>query len=282
MEARFEFIPLDNIKVQKHNVRVHDIDHGVEDLAANIHANGLLQPIATYYEAENGRYVILTGQRRLNAYHLLNEKYPNQGYEKIQCKIIDEPKSDEKKKALSLAENITQLAMTNQDLIKAVTDLYNVYGDYEMVQQEFGLTKYMVDKYVRLSRLPPILKQAVQDGEIHHNPKTAENMALRAVDAAKYTKGGPVSEDYVLKIAKKMAASDSPSDIEAVAGQGGDPDEVEEKAKKRVKEKITIDLSKEAAVKLKRLADDNGESEKMRATQYVMDGVEKDYDEIGD
>jgi len=282
MGERFDFIPIDQIRVQKHNVRLHEIDQGTEDLGENIRANGLLQPIAAYYESDNGQYVILTGQRRLNAYNYLNKKYPGEGFDKIQCKIIDEPESEEKKKAMSLAENITQLPMTNQDLIKAVTDLYNVYGDYEMVRQEFGLTKYMVDKYVRLSRLPQRIKDAVTSGEIHSNPKTAENMALKAVQATNYTKNGPISEEYVLELAQEMAGSDNPLDIASEAGRGGSVPEIRERVKKKPKEKITIDLDREAAVKLQKIAVSNGETEKLRATQYVTDGVDKDYTELGD
>lgn len=283
LSDRFEYIPLDQIKVQKHNVRIHDIDEGVEDLADNIRANGLLQPIAAYYDSERSHYVILTGQRRLNAYHHLNEKYPTKGYDKIQCKIIEEPESDEKKKALSLAENITQLPMTNPDLIRAVTDLYNVYGDYEMVQQEFGITRRMVDKYVRLSRLPDELKTAIQNGEIHHNPKTAENRALQAVDALRYTKNGSVPVDQVLDLAKEMAKDDtSVTAITAEAKRGGTVEEIAERARKKPKSKLNIDLSSDLADKLQKVAEASGESEKNRATQYVVDGVDRDYRQMGE
>ena len=282
-EERFEFISLDNIKVQKHNVRLHEIDQGREDLAESIKVNGLLQPIAAYYDSEKSQYVILTGQRRLNAYHYLNEHYPNEGFDRIQCKIIKEPKSEEKKKALSLAENITQLPMTNPDLIKAVTDLYNVYGDYDMVRQEFGISKKMVDNYVKLARLPDELKQAIQNGEIHSNPKTAEDVSLKAVDALNYTKNGPVPVDKVVELAKEMAKPETVTqDLVKEAKKGGTTEEIKARASKRAKSKISIDLDTAVAEKLKNVADSNGETEKGRATQYVIDGVERDYSQMGD
>ena len=152
MTYRVEEIPIAQIKVQKHNVRLHDIDTGIDDLATSIKAHGLLEPIVAY--KSNGEYFILTGQRRLNAYFKLHEEYPHDGYDHIPCSIREEPVNDNQKKALSLAENITQLPMSESDLVKAVTDLYNVYGDYKIVQEKFGLSRYMVDKYVRQSRLP--------------------------------------------------------------------------------------------------------------------------------
>ena len=77
--------------------------------------------------------------------------------------------------------------------------------DYDKVREKFGLTRYMVDKLVRLARLPDRLKEAINAGEIHSNPKTAENSAIRAAHALNWRKGGEVSEDDVLELAKKYA-----------------------------------------------------------------------------
>ena len=183
--------------------------------------------------------------------------------------VFDEPKTDEEKMSMSLAENITQLQMTGPDLVKAVTDLYNKYGDYEIVREKFGITKYMVNKYVKLSRLPPELKEAIKNGEIHSNPKTAENSALRAVDGHQYTKGGPVLIEIVIETAKALAAGITDY---VVPGVGVSP--------KRPKVKLDIDLSTETAEKLKRIADLNGQSEKGRATQYVVSGTDRDYRQL--
>lgn len=274
-------ISLDEIKVEKHNVRKHDIDVGLEDLAASIKAVGLLQPITAYRNSETGNYVILAGQRRLNAFHYLNKKYSGDGFDKIKCIVIEEPKTPEEKLSLSLAENITQLQMHNTDLVKAVTDLYNIYHDYELVQEKFGLTKYMIDKYVRLARLPDRLKTAIDGGEISHNPKSAENAALKAVDALQYTAGGDVDINDVLEIAKEYAKGEiSSTALDTEAVKGGSIDAIKERAKKKLSRKQTIELSSEVAEKLQKIADSSGQTEKDRATYYVVNGVTKDYREL--
>ena len=172
---KIQLLPLDDIKIQKHNVRTRDIDDGLDDLSTSIRALGLLQPITAYYDSANSRYVVLAGQRRLNAHVLLNEKYPKEGFDKIKAILIPEPSNSDDKTALSLAENVTHLPMHQTDLIKAVTDLYNVYHDYDMVQEQFGLTRFMVNKYVKLARLPQKIVDAINDGQISSNPQTAEN-----------------------------------------------------------------------------------------------------------
>ena len=274
-------IPLDSIKVQKYNVRKKEIDKGIEDLAASIKAVGLLQPITVFYDSEKEIYVILAGQRRLNAHHFLNEKYPGKGWDKIQCIVIDEPETNEKKMALSLAENITQVQMTNTDIVKAVTDLYNTYRDYDMVQEEFGLTRYMVDKFVRLARLPERLKDAINEGEISPNTKIAENSALRAVDALKWTKGGEIDVEDVLELSKEYAKGEIDSQsLTEEASKGGTVSEIKEAAKKKPKSKLTLSLSTDVATKLKKVADNVGENEHSKAVSYIIAGVDKDYADL--
>ena len=276
-----QLISLDQIKVQKYNVRRHDIDVGIEDLAVNIKANGLLQPITTYFNSEKQSYVILAGQRRLNAHHHLNEQYPEEGFDRIKCIVIDEPESDNKKISLSLAENITQLPMTNSDLVKAVTDLYNIYHDYDIVQEEFGLTKYMVDKFVKLARLPDRIKTAVNEGEISPNTRTAENSALKAVDALNYVKGGNVPVDSVLQLAREHAKGEiDAGDLVSEAGRGGTIEDIKSRAKKKPKSKIEINLSTDIAEKLQKVADDSGETTQSRATSYVVNGINRDYSDL--
>ena len=283
MEGEFELVPLANITVQKNNVRTHEFGQGKEDLAENIRANGLIHPITTYYDSGESGYVVLTGQRRLNAYHYLDEKYPHKGFDKILCRIIPEPATDKEKKSLSLAENITQLPMTNSDLVRAVTDLYNTYGEYEIVQEKFGLSKNLVDTYVRISRLPERLKTAIHEGEIHHKPKTAERAALRAVDALHYTKDGQIPAETVLELAKEMAKPEtSTSDLANEAKRGGSVHEMVQRVATRPKSKLPIRLDKVVAEKLRRVSEASGDSELDRATQYVTDCTERDYSQLGD
>ena len=276
-----DMILLDKIRVPKYNIRIHDITKGIDDLAASIKAVGLLQPITVYLDSENGRYVVLAGQRRLNAFGYLNKKHPSEGFDKIACVVVNEPATPEEKLSLSLAENITQLPMNNSDLVKAVTDLYNNYHDYDLVREKFGLTKYMVDKYVKLARLPERLKTAINEGEISPNPKKAETASLGAVDALQYVKGGSVDVNQVLELAKEFAKPESDTGaLKESATKGGNVKEIAERARKKTPKKHTIHLTTEVAEKLQKVAKARGESENDRASQYVAEGVTRDYHEL--
>ena len=276
-------ISLDKIKIQKFNVRKKDIQAGIQDLAASIKAIGLLQPITVFLDSENDRYVILAGQRRFNAYFYLNENNPGDGFDKIKSIIIPEPETDQEKMALSLAENVTQLPMQNPEIVKAVTELYNTYHDYDIVQEKFGLTRYMIDKFVRLARLPQRLVDAINEGEIHSHPKSAENAALRAVDALNFTKGGEVDEEFVVEMAKEYAKGEIETEIlTSEARKGGSVEEIKQRATKKPKTKLEINMSGEFAEKLTKVANNSGESPLAKATSYVVQGVTRDFNELED
>ena len=120
------------------------------------------------------------------------------------------PKTDEEKLADSMARaRIRDSLSVRWDAINAVYDMWKKYKDYTIIQERFGITKYMVDKLVRLAMLPNRLKEAINQGEIHSNLKTAENAAIRAVDALNWSKDGDVSEDDVLEFAKKFAKGEN-------------------------------------------------------------------------
>ena len=279
---QIEFLSLDDVKIQKHNVRTRDIDDGIDDLASSIRALGLLQPITAYYDSANSRYVVLAGQRRLNAHVLLNEKYPKDGFDKIKAIVIPEPTNSDDKTALSLAENITHLGMHQTDLIKAVTDLYNVYHDYDMVQEKYGLTRFTVNKYVKLARLPQKIVDAINDGEISANPQTAENAAIRAVDALRSTSSDSDEQlENVIKLARNYASGEFQNeDLDDEARKGGNPDQIAGRARSKVKKKFTVNLSLEVAEKLQKVSEDKGEKEVSTATSFIVKGVTDAYKDL--
>jgi ParB-like chromosome segregation protein Spo0J len=229
----------------------------IDDLKQSIRSLGLIQAITVYYNSATGYYEVLSGHRRLEVYVALNEENPNDGYDAIPSIIIEEPETEDLKKSLGLAEGLTRIQMDSKDLIKAVTDLYSKYCDYDIVQQKFGLTRYMIDKYVSLARLPERLVQAINGGEISPNTKSAENAAIRAVKALNWQKDGDVDIEDVIEFAKELAKGDILKDrLEEEAKNGGTVAEIIDRAsKKLVKEKIKLSLSTEVFEKLFQMSD---------------------------
>ena len=71
-------------------------DDNIDDLVENIKRYGLVNPITVYQNSE-GCFEILVGQRRFDAFCILNEKYPEQGFDKIDIVILNNSNSTERK-----------------------------------------------------------------------------------------------------------------------------------------------------------------------------------------
>ena len=284
MPSKFESIPISQIRIDKFNVRKKDIQLGMDELKQSIMVFGLIQPITVYFDTAKDMYVIIAGQRHFNTYVILNEENPNEGYDKIEAKIIEEPETEELKKALSLTENLTQVQMVNTDVVRAVTDLYNIYRDYDIVKEKYALTPYMIDKYVSLSRLPKRLIEAIDEGEISPNNKSAELAAIRAVNALNWTKGGDVNVEDVLAFAKEYAKGDiQPDTLDKEGKKGGSIAEITSRAsKKSVRQLNKIQLSSEVFEKLSKISDEFSEKPETRATSYIIKGVTEDYKKLSE
>ena len=189
------------------------------------------------------------------------------------------PKTDEEKLADSMARaRIRDSLSVRWDAINAVYDMWKKYKDYTIIQERFGLTKYMVDKLVRLAMLPDRLKEAINQGEIYSNSKTAENAALRAVDALNWRKGGDVSADDVLELAIEYTKGEiEPAILTAEARKGGSVKGIVGRANK-TRKNFTITFSKEIDEKLSREEKNRliTEIEKRKSTQ---EDVELDPDQ---
>jgi len=272
MNGKFEKISLTEICSESPSLSPRKfIEHDIDELKESIKVFGLMQPITVYFDTEKKCYVIIAGQRRFNTYVVLNEENPNEGYDKIEAKIIDESPTADSRKAMSLAENLSRVNLSADDLVKQVSDLYNTYRDYDIVKQKFGLTKHMIDKYVSLARLPERLVQAINEGEISPNTKAAENAAIRAVDALNWQKDGDMDIEDLLEFAKSIAKGDIQINIlEEEAKEGGTVAEIIDRAsKKSVKELSELRLSTEVYNKIEEIS----KSMNMDPEKLLMDAI---------
>jgi ParB family chromosome partitioning protein len=141
-------IDINTLFVSELNVRktlTSDEDEtGISDLANDIRANGLINPI-TVRKMES-KYEIIAGQRRYLACKLLNKPT-------IPCNIVDVTR--QKAEEISLVENVQRNPMTNSDKIKTYSKLYQVYNkDIDKVISVINISKITLSKYLKLNSLP--------------------------------------------------------------------------------------------------------------------------------
>ena len=187
-------IPLDDLVIGKGQVRTQDPGKDVEDLARSIEVLGLLQPIvvcAAKDAEKTGKWEVLTGQRRLLAHKLLKRK-------SITAAILNKRVSEAEAKAISITENQVRRDLSRKELIDAVTTLYNKYGSINDVIEATGLSRKVVQAYVKFPRLLPQLQKMVKDGEVD------VNVAVKAQDAATESNSDP-NPEIAVKLAQEMA-----------------------------------------------------------------------------
>jgi len=207
------------------NIRTHNVELELDDLAINIHAVGQSQAILVYPLSDgSGNYEVLEGQRRLNAFAQLDEAYPNQGFDKILAMVIDEPDTINIKKSISLGANITQLPMTIDDIQKNVVDLWKDLSNMKLVAETYGISEKTAKKYVKGARLNQRLLDATTSGEITDDPEMALDFIMEAADLINWSKDNDISDEKVIKTAKTFASKTRAEVVDIIGEMQKDPE----------------------------------------------------------
>ena len=187
----YKDIPLSELVIGKAQVRLSETSIDIDELAASIAKQGLLEPIVVAPAETEGKYQVILGQRRFLAHQRL-------GKSTIKAGVLDEAVDEVQAKVLSLTENLVRRDLNRKDMIDVCTALYKKYGSMKDVADDTGLPYHKVRDYVKYDRLVPELKDMVDSGTVEL--KTA----LRAQDAAGAGEAR-FDKDEAIKLAKEMS-----------------------------------------------------------------------------
>lgn len=156
----------------------------LEELAASIRENGLLQPILVREYGE-GRYQIIAGERRFRACKLAE-------IEEIPAIILE--RDDKKVAELSLIENIQREDLNPVEEALAFKALSDEYGlTQEELAEKVGKSRSAIANSTRLLDLPKDVLEMVANGDISAGHgrtllglKNRENMLLLANKVVEY------------------------------------------------------------------------------------------------
>jgi ParB family transcriptional regulator, chromosome partitioning protein len=155
------FVPVSKLVVHADNVRRTDKRADIEPLAASIAAHGLLQNLSVV-RAENGRYAVVAGSRRLAALRLLIKQGKLARDFVAPCTVIEPELSAE----ASLAENVQRVAMNAMDEMEAFARLVDDGASVETIAERFGASVRHVEQRLALGRLSPKIRAAYRKGEL--------------------------------------------------------------------------------------------------------------------
>ena len=255
-------IPLDDLVIGKGQVRTREPHKDVDQLAASIEKQGLLQPIVVCEAQQPGKWEILTGQRRFLAHKELKR-------DTITAAILDQPVDEAEAKAISITENLIRRKLSGHELIDGITFLFNKYGTAKAVHDVTGIPYDDVREYVKYPRLMPALKQMVDDGAVDMR------VALRAQDAASVGDDDPKEEEAV-KLAQEMPSMSDVQRKKLIQERKDDPDVTVDDAIERARTgsriaQMTVTLGHDVHTALQRYAKDQDLNQDEAAAGIIED-----------
>lgn len=147
--------------------RITNASKNIDELAASIHAVGLLQPIGICISEEvkklkgdesKYKYQIVWGQRRFQAYELLYKEEGDE-YKKIPTMLFKgkKPLTNDEIAIIATTENVYQQPMSKEDIWKAVKDIWLRNGQStSKVSKITGWTKTAIDEAIQEQRFTEI------------------------------------------------------------------------------------------------------------------------------
>ena len=149
-------ININEITVNKNQLRLEFSDETIEGLADSIKDNGLLQPI-TVRKVGNG-YELVSGERRLKACKM-------NGMEEIEAIVVD--LNDEESAKLSIVENLQRQELNP---IEQALAMKAIMDSEDLTQSELaarlGYKQSTVANKIRLLKLPEYVLQAIAHNDI--------------------------------------------------------------------------------------------------------------------
>ena len=134
-------------------------DERLDELAAAIRAEGVLQPIVVRYDGDRDVYVILHGERRWRAASVA-------GLESIPAIVRDVP--EDRRLLQQLMENIVREDLNAVDRAAALRALKGRMGDasWDRVAEAVGIRRSRLFQLLGTEKLEPALQEAIRRGMI--------------------------------------------------------------------------------------------------------------------
>ncbi len=151
--ARLQNVKLTDIEVRK-QVRTKFNDSSIKELADNIRANGLIQPLVIHRDGQ--KFVLICGERRFRAMSTITEMY------EAPCFVL-ENKTKEELMAIQFSENSAREELHYIDQADSIFGYQKLTGASERkIQSSLGISKSEVHRCLLIAKLPSEIKEAAK------------------------------------------------------------------------------------------------------------------------
>lgn len=180
-EGELRMLPIEQIKPGKYQPRRHWNEEALDELAASIKAQGLIQPVVVRAIGKNS-YELIAGERRWRA---------AQRAQMSELPALIKSVPEAAVPAMALIENIQRQDLTPLEEADALKRLIE---DFDLTHQQaadaVGRSRASVSNLLRLTELPDAIKKLLDDGKLEMGharclltlpQRDAERLALEAV-----------------------------------------------------------------------------------------------------
>jgi ParB family chromosome partitioning protein len=208
-------------------------DRALSELTASIKEKGVIEPLVVKHGIDG--YELIAGERRLRASKLA-------GLVEVPVVLLDV--SDEESLELAIVENIQREDLNAMDEAKAYHTLMNFGLSQDDVSKKVGKPRATVANYLRLLKLPMVVKKEISKGTISMgHAKALLSLVSHAAQREILRKvlSGDLSVRATETLVKKALVGESASEEKrATAKKGDEFKAVEESLRKIFSTKVTF------------------------------------------
>jgi ParB family chromosome partitioning protein len=154
----YDTLPISDINRNPRQPRSQMDKDELEELAASIRKNGILQPLIVAPADEPGKYILIAGERRLIAAGMAGMS---------SVPVIIRQATEQERLELALIENVQRADLTPLEAAEAyrqLTDDFNL--SHEQISQQVGKSRVSITNTLRLLKLSEEAQKALNQGEI--------------------------------------------------------------------------------------------------------------------
>ena len=153
---KIDYVSIKDVSSNPWQPRTHFDKDKLDELAQSIKQHGILQPLVV--SKEGNRYQLIAGERRLKAAEILGL---------AEVPVIIKEVSDRDKLELAIVENIQRRDLNPLETANSYKKLAEEFGlSTEAIAEQVGKGVSTVANFLRLLKLPVLIKEAIAKGEI--------------------------------------------------------------------------------------------------------------------
>ncbi|MCS6803569.1 MAG: ParB/RepB/Spo0J family partition protein [Acidobacteriota bacterium] len=162
-------IPIERIRPDPHQPRKHFPEKSLEELAASIAAQGVLQPLTVSPDTTGDTFIIVTGERRYRAAQRV-------GLKSLPCIIVNQI-TEQQRSIQQLIENLQREDLTpfeEADAFHLLAETFHL--KHQQIADSVGKSRSYVTKTLSLAQVPDEVRRLCA----HHGIATREQLILIA------------------------------------------------------------------------------------------------------